>query len=118
MRHVLGLALILWAGCSHTKTVGEPGRDQTETPSPKSDVPNSPSAVLQPGAAAQVQRALVDRGFLTGDYKNDELDGPTRAALRNFQNNEDLPATGIPDAETAKHLGLNPDRLFTKPLKQ
>jgi hypothetical protein len=120
MRQVLWLALTVWAACSHTKTVGEPDNPRAGTTQPQtsSQVPAAPNALLQPGAAAQIQRALVDRGFLTGDYKNDELDGPTGVALRRFQSNEDLPATGIPDAETAKHLGLDPDRLFTKPLKK
>lgn len=116
MRRALWGALIIWGACSHTKTVGQPAAAGNSGTQPPSHVPAAPSAELQPGAVSQIQRALVDRGFLAGDYKNDELDGPTSAAVRKFQNNEDLPATGIPDAETAKHLGLDPDRLFTKPL--
>ena len=36
------------------------------------------------------------------------------AALRRFQAAHDLPSTGVPDHETVRRLGLNPDELFRK----
>jgi hypothetical protein len=32
--------------------------------------------------------------------------------LRRFQRAHDLPATGIPDHQTVKDLGLDPDQIF------
>ncbi len=41
-------------------------------------------------------------------------DAATREGVRRFQRAQDLPATGVPDAETVKRLGLDPDKTFRR----
>ena len=38
----------------------------------------------------------------------------TRGGIQKFQKAQDLPATGVPDAETVKRLGLDPDKTFRR----
>jgi len=72
----------------------------------------SPAGLLKPGAEKKIQEKLASDGLLKSD-KRGELDEPTRAALRRFQDAHDLPATGLPDHETMRRLGLDPDDLFS-----
>jgi peptidoglycan hydrolase-like protein with peptidoglycan-binding domain len=82
------------------KGVGaEPGRPQA---------PAAPEGLLTAGTARELQRALADRGYLEG-HRSGELDDATAAALRRFQEEEGLAATGMPDRETLSRLGLDPD---------
>jgi hypothetical protein len=74
-------------------------------------VPASPRALLAPGAVAELQRALRERGLLRG-HQPGELDRPTSAALRRFQQEEDLPDTGMPDRETLRRLGVDPEKAY------
>ena len=82
-------------------------RDKAELP-----IASSVAGTLQPGAAKQIQDKLADKGVLHEDHPSGELDGPTREALRQFQRDSDLPATGIPDDATVRKLGLDPEKTF------
>lgn len=68
-----------------------------------------PLGLLNPGAEQQIHDKLSAGGFM-----KDNPNGPTQAALRRFQAEHDLPATGAADHETIRRLGLNPDDLFRK----
>jgi len=70
---------------------------------------------LMPCASAQnrgdikkVQETLRDKGYYTAPV--DGIMGPqTRAALRQYQQSENLPVTGRLDGETAGKLGVGPE---------
>ncbi len=74
-------------------------------------VPASPKALLAPSAVGELQRALQDRGLL-GAHRPGELDRATSAAVRRFQREEDLPDTGMPDRETLRRLGVDPEKAY------
>jgi hypothetical protein len=76
-------------------------------------VPLTPAAALERGQLQEIQRRLADRKLL-GQHEDGNLDQPTREALRRLQKAEDLPETGLPDHETVRKLGLDPDRVFAK----
>ncbi len=70
----------------------------------------APEALLAPGADHEIRQRLVAGGFLARDAS----DAATREGIRRFQRAQDLPATGVPDAETVKRLGLDPDKTFRR----
>jgi hypothetical protein len=132
--------LFFLAACGHTHEAGpdnvethghaSPPKDQaTEPPHPPAPgatpphdrpgegaaplpIATSPEALLAPTGAQQIQDKLATRGLLSNDHQVGSLDGPTREALRAFQLQSDLPATGVPDEATVKKLGLAPDDVF------
>jgi hypothetical protein len=55
--------------------------------------------------ALQIQQALKQRGFYTGEMTG-EYDQATFEAMRRFQTQEKIPATGYPTAHALKRLGL------------
>jgi Putative peptidoglycan binding domain len=81
-------------------------------------IATSPGGLLVPGAAHRIQEKLAARGLLDGTSPSGELDGPTRQALRRFQHDSDLPATGVPDDETVRKLGLAPESVFKRGVPQ
>jgi len=123
------LAVIDLAGCGHAKTTDnakpaqeseaapesdakaktrEPARKRAPEPASKpEDVPvsTSPGGLLAPGADDKIRDKLAAGGF-AAEGKS------TKEALRRFQKDNDLPATGIPDHETVKKLGLDPNEIF------
>lgn len=87
-------------------------RDDDKNPTP-APLATSPAGLLKPGAEKKIQDQLAGRGLLeSDDARSGELDGATRAALRRFQREANLPETGVPDRETARRLGLSPDDVF------
>jgi hypothetical protein len=71
--------------------------DPSETP-----VASSPSGLMKPGAEQNVREKL---GVQAGG-------GSLREAVKKFQKEHDLPATGILDQRTVESLGLDPDDVF------
>jgi hypothetical protein len=69
----------------------------------------APEGLLTPGAEQKIRDKLSAGGFMKED-----ANASTGAALRRFQAAHDLPSTGVPDHETVRRLGLNPDDLFRK----
>jgi hypothetical protein len=123
------LALV---GCAHAKTTEttEPAEPEAvEKPSSTERAPRTgklrvaptgekprttplaqaPEGLLTPGAEQKIHDKLSAGGFM----KEDE-NASIGAALRGFQAAHDLPSTGVPDHETVRRLGLNPDDLFRK----
>ena len=72
----------------------------------------SPAGLLKPHAVHAIQEKLVAKGRLSADRQTGVLDEPTRDALRDFQRESNLPATGMPDDVTAQKLGLGPGNIF------
>lgn len=72
----------------------------------------SAAGLLQPRAAEALQDKLIARGYLEGTARSGKLDGKTQRALREFQREQGLPATGTPDDLTVEKLGLSPNDLF------
>jgi peptidoglycan hydrolase-like protein with peptidoglycan-binding domain len=123
-------ALALAAGCAQVREVGKPEAGTREdspeaageaAPKEKKPVkagpdrppvPATPNALLDDGGAREIERALADRGYLEGGRGDGKLGGATAAALRRFQEEEGLAATGFPDRETLRRLGLDPQRVY------
>jgi hypothetical protein len=126
---LFALALV---GCAHAKTTepikpAEP--EAAEKPSSTERAPRTgklrvaptgeqskttplaqaPEGLLTPGAEQKIRDKLSAGGFMKED-----ANPSTEAALRRFQAAHDLPSTGVPDHETVRRLGLNPDELFRK----
>lgn len=72
----------------------------------------SPAGLLKPHAVEDIQDRLETKGALPPDHRSGKLDGPTREALRKFQKDAGLPATGAPDDLTVQKLGLRPEDVF------
>jgi len=128
--------LITFWSCSHPQTATD--RPKTEEESPpqreskrpkatsgdksrntrgtRSDaefpLATSPAGLLKPGAAGDIQKALVERGHLASSSSSGELDAATQKALREFQEENHLPATGTPDDLTVRKLGLDVSKVF------
>jgi hypothetical protein len=95
------LAAFALLACTHTTTVASPPASEPGHP----ELATSPAQGLAPGAADTIAQALRQRGLLP--------DGPTSGkalekALRTFQESQDLAATGFPDHETLRKLGIDP----------
>lgn len=133
---LIGLAMVALMGCHATTTgngnkepqTGEPHakpHEQAKVRAPPTteaakkaepvpaevqareiSVEASPQGVLQKGGAQKIQEALATHGFAV--KVTDALDGPTQEALRKFQTQQKLAATGMPDQLTLKQLGLDP----------
>ena len=135
---ILVLATAL-AGCAHTKSTdkGAESQDQdakkadakTETAKPESagrvarksgaggaderdsvPIASAPEGLLAPGAEKKIREKLAAGDFIARDAE--PSDAAMREGLRKFQRAKDLPATGVPDHETVKRLGLDPDQIF------
>jgi peptidoglycan hydrolase-like protein with peptidoglycan-binding domain len=59
-----------------------------------------------------MQDKLMQRGYLGKGQLSGRIDGSTIKALRDFQRDRGLPATGIPDDLTVRKLGLRPEDVF------
>jgi peptidoglycan hydrolase-like protein with peptidoglycan-binding domain len=125
MRLTLLLALAL-AACTHTRKVGpESPKEEASKKEEKAEKPQEgkdkgatatmPRAMFEPSATKKIQRKLADRGYnvkVTGT-----LDDQTRNALIKLQSEKGLPRTGMPDKETLRRLGLEPDEVFKQTSK-
>lgn len=90
------------------KTSAEPARD-TGQPAEhgRPPLPATPSSLVTAGAVRQLKEALQSRGFLKKPSPGPEIDAETSGALRKFQQEEGLAATGFPDQETLRRLDID-----------
>jgi peptidoglycan hydrolase-like protein with peptidoglycan-binding domain len=65
---------------------------------------------LEPQRVQEIQRALVQAGYLTQEPTG-KWDDPTRSAMRHYQADNGFPATGLPEAKSLMKLGLGPHPL-------
>jgi hypothetical protein len=120
MRALLVSLGLLALGCGHaTTTEPAPSSAGSErAPRPKKAqarnehelVSPRPDDLLAPGAEAEIRDKLKAAGFLGASEAKVSL----TEGLRRFQAARDLPATGVPDHETVRKLGLDPDTAFRK----
>ncbi len=68
--------------------------------------------MFKPEGLRKLQVALSAKS--TAVDENGQLDGKTQESLRAYQLEKGLPATGLPDYETLRKLGLKPDEVFQK----
>jgi peptidoglycan hydrolase-like protein with peptidoglycan-binding domain len=66
------------------------------------------ASALDRGDIKKVQESLRDKGYYTA-AADGILGSQTRAAIRQYQQSENLPVTGRLDAETAGKLGVGPE---------
>ncbi len=70
---------------------------------------------MAPGSQDAIAQALRKRGLLASDASSSK---ELEAALRAFQESQGLAATGFPDHETLRKLGIDPrtvDKTAAKP---
>ncbi len=65
---------------------------------------------LTPQRTIEIQRALIQAGYLNREPTGKWDDG-TREAMKRYQAANSLPATGLPEARTLMKLGLGPHPL-------
>lgn len=98
------------------KTRDADGVERDEQGRREIPVATSANGLLKPGAEKQIEQRLADEGFLhrkdEGETGGPRATASTTEALRRFQEKHDLPATGMPDQETVRKLGLDPDAMF------
>jgi hypothetical protein len=114
----LGLALLV--ACAHPETVAPANAPSTpdkptrlpsaravtpETKEGHPDLAGSPEQLMAPGSADAIAKALRKRGLLAPDASSGK---DLEKALRDFQDSQGLAATGFPDHETLRKLGINP----------
>lgn len=114
------LGALAIAGChAHTTAAGngKPGQAQTmekppETPQVASARPvrTTPGGMLDGKSTKQLQAALSRKGYKVAE--SGKLDEATEAAIRKFQQHEQIAATGLPDFDTVRRLGLDPKEIY------
>ena len=125
----IGFFALALVDCAHVKTTESAKPEAPEKPSATERAPSmgklrvaptgeqpkttplaqAPEGLLTPGAEQKIHDKLSAGGFMKED-----ANASTAAALRRFQAEHDLPSTGVPDHETVRRLGLNPDDLYRK----
>ena len=107
--YLLAFAL---AGCAHARTTEPRAPAASTQPHAPAGVPvgPTPSSVLEPGAPKKIQKALAQKGYAV--RATGRVDDDTRKALERFQRDEKMAATGLPDLETLRQLGLDPKDLY------
>lgn len=83
------------------KDQAAPKKEDGEVDPEDIDVATTPQGMLEPGALDKVRDKL---GVAKGES--------VQAAVRRFQREQNLPATGMLDEETIERLGLSPDEIF------
>jgi peptidoglycan hydrolase-like protein with peptidoglycan-binding domain len=91
-----------------------PRKADAEPESAKDGPPlaTGPEGLMTEGSVEKIQDRLRERDLLKGDTSSGRWDEPTRTALRAFQRDNGLPATGTPDDVTLGKLGLKPGDIF------
>lgn len=114
MRRMMYVGLFLLAGC-HAHEVAS-NHQTMKTPSKQPQVSSerpvrtSPGSMLDKQSMRKLQHALNTHGEKVGE--SGELDDSTQAALKRFQKKQDQPATGLPDFDTLRRLGVDPKDIY------
>lgn len=127
MKRLTLFAALALAACAHTdkptnpkyeeqKAADEtpPAQGKTKAKAPKSEsgiqLASSPTDALTHDGLISVEKALVVRGYL--DRERGSFDERVKDAMARFQKKEGLPATGAPDRESVRRLGLHTEDVF------
>jgi peptidoglycan hydrolase-like protein with peptidoglycan-binding domain len=70
-------------------------------------LPATPSSLVTADAARQLKEELRNRGYLEKPSQGPDLDAATSNAIRKFQQEEGIAATGFPDQETLRRLDID-----------
>ena len=119
MRRLLWIPLLALAACHAHQTAAQNGKEAQQTlekpPETKQvasarPVRTTPGGMLDPQSMKQIQGKLSAKGFKAPE--SGQLDEETQAALRKFQTHEHVAATGLPDFDTVRRLGLDPKKVY------
>ena len=127
MNRPLMLAAVALMSCAHAKQTKEQETAKTEADTPKEEKKAEEKAkapprtetlatskttkqMFKPEGLKKLQTALASKD--AKEDENGQLDSQTQEALRAYQKKQGLPATGLPDYETLRRLGLKPDEVF------
>ncbi|HZS36014.1 MAG TPA: peptidoglycan-binding domain-containing protein [Polyangia bacterium] len=114
MRRTIALTAVLLAGC-HAHHVAN-DRQTMKSPPKQEEVSSArpvrttPGGMLDPQSMRKLQAALARHGESV--EQSGQLDDATQAALRKFQRKQHQPATGLPDYDTLRRLGLDPKDIY------
>lgn len=114
MKRIIWLPLLMLAACHAHEVQGK--QTTLETPpkepqvSSERPVRTTPGGMLDPKSMRQLQGALNRHGVHTAE--SGQLDEETQASLRKFQAREKMAATGMPDYDTLRKLGLDPKAIY------
>ncbi|HEX4461185.1 MAG TPA: peptidoglycan-binding domain-containing protein [Polyangia bacterium] len=115
MKRIIWLLPLFVVAACHAHTVQ--GKQTTlETPPKEPQVASerpvrtTPGGMLDPKSMRMLQGALNRHGVNTPT--SGQLDDETQASLRKFQRREQMAATGMPDFDTLRKLGLDPKTIY------
>jgi len=106
--------LVLLCGChahqvasDKTTLASPPKQPQVSSERP---VRTTPGSMLDPSAMKQIQNKLNEKGVHVA--VSGQLDEATQKALIQFQKQHHTAATGMPDYDTLRELGLDPKNIY------
>lgn len=111
---VLALVAVLTSACHATVAAPKPKMPTASRLTPKADpgrpqLAVSPAQTLTPKGMEKLASRLLEKGHWAGTSQPNRDD--IAIALKGFQKENKLAATGYPDTETLTRLGLTPDDL-------
>jgi hypothetical protein len=102
---------------AETKTAPNPTTgERSKATTAGTPVARNPETLIVPGQLKRIQEKLHERGLLKAQPTG-TLDEATSTALKRLQKDADLPETGLPDHETVRKLGLDPNDVFASSSK-
>jgi peptidoglycan hydrolase-like protein with peptidoglycan-binding domain len=115
MRRLWWVPVIALAACHAHTTAGNQQAQMEKPPntpqvSSARPVRTTPGGMLDPEAMKKIQARLGDKGYKVD--RSGQLDQATEGALRKFQAHEHVAATGLPDYDTLRRLGLDPRKIY------
>ena len=119
MRRLWWMPLLALAACHAHQTAAQNGNERAQTleSAPKEKqvssarpVRTTPGGMLDDKAMREIQSKLTARGYHAP--QSGQLDQATQAALRKFQAHEHMAATGLPDYDTLRRLGLSAKSMY------
>src|SRR5689334_17932689 len=112
MRVVPMLMVCAVVGCGHATETRKPAEAAPAAAPKRSSIATSKTTkqMFKRDGVKKLQEALGARGYSAS--WSGTLDFPTQRALRKFQESEGIAATGFPDYESVRRLGLEPDEVF------
>lgn len=89
---------------------------QADRPAGEEPIAVRPRSILSTSAIEDIQRSLSARGYEVD--VSSEFDRSTERAIRRFQEQHGLAATGMPDLATLRRLGLDAIAIYEDSLQR